>query len=179
MADRKAEREERRAETKAIQPRTKAIRDKSDAHHEKTETGLKLWKTENKTDLEQTVVTNLEVNPGKLEPNPEKMESGTEYREVPKEEAAVKSSGTMKKRHKGRHLAAGRRGEQKKLIRGDCGSRRKLAAPCRKVSHRAAVTRRKKYVFRKIRTQGKYGTQTELAAACRKMTRCAEVARHR
>jgi hypothetical protein len=41
------------------------------------------------------------------EPNPEDMESEVERREVPTEEAAVKSSGTMKKRHRDRHLAAG------------------------------------------------------------------------
>jgi hypothetical protein len=39
--------------------------------------------------------------------DPEGMESKVEHREVPMEEAAVKSSGTMKKRHKGWHLAAG------------------------------------------------------------------------
>jgi uncharacterized protein with gpF-like domain len=38
------------------------------------------------------------------EVNPEDMKSEVEYREIPTEEAAVKYSGTMKKRH--RHLAA-------------------------------------------------------------------------
>jgi hypothetical protein len=52
--------------------------------------------------------------------NPEDMESEAEHREIPTEGSAVKSSGTMKKRHKGRHLAAGRRGEPKELTRGDC-----------------------------------------------------------
>jgi hypothetical protein len=47
--------------------------------------------------------------------NPEDMESRVEHREVPTEEAAVKSSGAMKKRHRGQHLAAGRCGEPKKL----------------------------------------------------------------
>jgi hypothetical protein len=67
------------------------------------------------------------------------METEVEHREVPTEGAAVKSSGARKKRHRDRHLAAGRRGEPKELTRGDCGSQRKLAAPCRKVSRRAAV----------------------------------------
>jgi hypothetical protein len=40
------------------------------------------------------------------EPNSEDMESEVEHREVPMEEAAVKSSGTIKKRHRGLHLAA-------------------------------------------------------------------------
>jgi hypothetical protein len=49
------------------------------------------------------------------EPNPEDMEYEVERREVPTEESAVKSSATIKKRHRGRHLAAGRRGESKEL----------------------------------------------------------------
>jgi hypothetical protein len=107
------------------------------------------------------------------------MESDVEHLEVSTEEAAVKSSGIMKKRQMGRHLAAGRRGEPKELTRGDCGSRRKLAADCRKVSRRATVARHKGNVFRKIRTQGNCGLRKEFAAAGRKMTRCAEMARRR
>jgi hypothetical protein len=61
------------------------------------------------------------------------------------EEATVKSSGAMKKRHRGRHLAAGRHGELKKLTRGNCGSWGKLAAACRKVTRRAGVARRREY----------------------------------
>jgi hypothetical protein len=85
----------------------------------------------------------------------------------------------MKKRYRGRHLAAGRRREPRELIRGDCGSRRKLAAACRKVSRRAVVARRKRNVFRKIRTQGKCGTRKELAAAGRRMTQSAKEVRRR
>jgi hypothetical protein len=104
--------------------------------------------------LEETEATNLEVNPRK-EPNPEEMESEVEHREVPMEEAAVKSSGALKQQHRGRHLAAGRRGEPKELTRGDCGSRRKLAATGRKVSHRAAVSWRKRNVFRETVDRGR------------------------
>jgi hypothetical protein len=109
------------------------------------------------------------------EANPEDMESEVERREVPTEEAAVKSSGTMKKGQRGRHLAAGRRGEPKELTRGDCGSQRKLAAACRKVSRGAAVARGKGNVFRKIRTWGNCGPRKELASAARNMTLCAKV----
>jgi hypothetical protein len=42
----------------------------------------------------------------------------------------------QKNRHRNQHLAAGRRGEPEELTRGDCESRRKLAAACRKVSRR-------------------------------------------
>jgi hypothetical protein len=85
----------------------------------------------------------------------------------------------MKKRHRGQHLAAGRRGELKELTRGDCGSQRKLAAACRKVSRRAAVARSKRNVFRKIRTQGNCGPWKELATAGRRMTHSTKVARAR
>jgi hypothetical protein len=62
-----------------------------------------------------------------LKANPAKMESESELREVPKEGAAVKSVKGLKKRHRGRKLAAGRSGEPKELTR-DGGSRRKLTA---------------------------------------------------
>jgi hypothetical protein len=74
-----------------------------------------------------------------MELNLEDTESEVKHREVPTEEAAVKSSGTMKKQHSGRRQAAGQCRELKKLTRGDCGSQRKLAATCRKVSPCAAV----------------------------------------
>jgi hypothetical protein len=49
------------------------------------------------------------------ETNKEDMEPKVEHREVPTEETAVESSGTMKKRYRGRHLVAGWRGEPKEL----------------------------------------------------------------
>jgi hypothetical protein len=52
---------------------------------------------------------------GSKELDPEDMEYEVGHREAPTEEAAVKSSGTMKKRHRGRHLGAGRRGVPKGL----------------------------------------------------------------
>jgi hypothetical protein len=111
------------------------------------------------------------------EPSTEEMESEVESREVPTEEAIVKSSRTMKKRHRGRRIAAGRRGEPKELTRGNCGSRGMLAAACRKVSRRATVTWRKRNVSRKIRTQGSCGSRHELGATrIRMMTLRAKVA---
>jgi hypothetical protein len=118
----RAWREKIDAEMEAIQARTKAIRAKTEAMRDKrVEANLNPCRKETMACQETT------------EANPE-MESESERREVPMEEAAVKSSGTMKKRQMSRHLAAGRRGEQKELTRGDCGSRRKLAAAFRKVS---------------------------------------------
>jgi hypothetical protein len=52
-------------------------------------------------------------------------------REVPKEGAAVKSSGALKKRHGGWHLAAERCRKLKEWTKGICGSQRKLAAACK------------------------------------------------
>jgi hypothetical protein len=51
-----------------------------------------------------------------MEPNPQMMQSEVEHREVLTEEVAVKSLGTMKKWHTGRHLAVGQCREPKELI---------------------------------------------------------------
>jgi hypothetical protein len=50
------------------------------------------------------------------------LESKVERREVPMEEATMKSLGIMKKWHRGRHIAAGRHREPKELTQRDCGS---------------------------------------------------------
>jgi hypothetical protein len=114
-----------------------------------------------------------------LKGNPEEMECESEHKEIPKEDAVVKPVEGRKKRHRGQKLAAGRHGEPKELTRGDCGSRRKLAAACRKVSRRARVAWHKRNVFRKIRTQGNCGLWKELPAAGRRMTLSTKVALRR
>jgi hypothetical protein len=81
------------------------------------------------------------------EPTTVDMESEGVLGEFHTEDAAVKSLGTLKKRHRGRHLAAGRCGEPKELAQGICGSQRKLAATSRKVSRRARVAWRKWNTF--------------------------------
>jgi hypothetical protein len=91
----------------------------------------------------------------------------------------MKSSGAMKKLHRGQHVGAGRRGEPKELIRGDSGSQKKLATACRKVFRRAAAARRKGNLFRKILTQGICGPLKQLAVARREMIRLGKVARRR
>jgi hypothetical protein len=73
------------------------------------------------------------------EPASDKMESEVEHREVPPKNVIVKPIEGWKKRHRGRKQAAGRREEPEEPNRGICGSRKKLAAACRKVSRRAAV----------------------------------------
>jgi hypothetical protein len=99
-----------------------------------------------------------------------------EHQEVPREEAAVKPVERRKKRHRGRKQAAGRHGEPKELTRGDHGSRKNLAAACRKASRRATVAWRKRNVFRKSWTHGNCGLRKDVTASRKKATRCA---RHR
>jgi hypothetical protein len=113
------------------------------------------------------------------EQGPKKWESGAERREVPTEKAAVKSSRISKKRPRGLHIAAGRRVRPTKLIRGDCESRRKLVAACKKVSRCAAVAWSRRNIFRDIRTQGNFGPRDEVTAAGKTMTLCAGLARRK
>jgi hypothetical protein len=87
----------------------------------------------------------MEANPEKMEPNPEEKEAIVEWQEVPKEDiAVVKLVEERNKRCRDRKLTAGRRGEPKEPTRGNCGSWRKLAAVCRKVSRLAKVEWQKK-----------------------------------
>jgi hypothetical protein len=65
--------------------------------------------------------------------------------------------------------AAGRRGEPKELNRGDHGSRKKLAAACRKASLRATVAWLKRNVFRKSWTRGNCGLRKEVTASRKKV----------
>jgi hypothetical protein len=98
------------------------------AHHERTMA------------CQETTEARLECR----EPTSVDMESEAEHREFPQKEAAVKSNGKMRKWYRGRHLDAGLRGEPKELTRGGCGSRKKFAATCRKVSRCARVAQRKR-----------------------------------
>jgi hypothetical protein len=68
----------------------------------------------------------------------------------------------MKKRHRDRNLAAGHYGKPKELTQRDCGSRRKLAATCRKMSHHVRVAWHKRNIIMNncIRDIVKRGTQT-------------------
>jgi hypothetical protein len=143
---------------------------------------MRAWRKETLTCQETTMSCpeRTEACQEGKELSPEEMESEVERREVPTEEAAVKSSRTMKKRHRGRRVAAGRRGKPKELTRSDCGSRGLLAAACRKVSRRATVAWRKRNISGKIRTQGSCGPRQALGAArIRMMTLRAKVTRRK
>jgi hypothetical protein len=79
------------------------------------------------------------------EPSSVNIEFEAEHWEVSKEHAAAETGKVPW--HRDRHLAAGCRGKPKELTRGYCGSRRKLAAACRKVSHHARVAWCKRYII--------------------------------
>jgi hypothetical protein len=66
-----------------------------------------------------------------------KIESVAVHKEVPKEEAAVKTVRAQKKLYGDRHLAIGRCRQLRKWTQGDGGSRKKLAAARRGMTHRA------------------------------------------
>jgi soluble cytochrome b562 len=57
-----------------------------------------------------------------MEAYSEKIKSLVEHQEVPEEEAAVETLGTLEDRYGDRHLAAGRRRPAKKRIQGNGGS---------------------------------------------------------
>jgi hypothetical protein len=90
-----------------------------------------------------------------LKANPEEMESEAEHREVSNEHAAVENGKAPSKRHRDWHLAAGCRRKPNELTQGDCGSRRKLATACRKVSCHARVAWGKGIAIRKNWTRTK------------------------
>jgi hypothetical protein len=98
--------------------------------------------------------TNTKYYPEKVEVIPEEMESGVEHQEVPKEYSAEKPVGRLKKWHRGQNLDIEQRKKSKEWTQGNCGSRKKLAAASRKMTHRTGVAQRKVHVIRKNQTKG-------------------------
>jgi hypothetical protein len=66
---------------------------------------------------------------------------------APKEHATVETGKLLMKWHKGRNPATEQRGELKELTRRDCGSGKKLAAACKKVSSCATVSWRPYFTY--------------------------------
>jgi hypothetical protein len=64
----------------------------------------------------------------------EEMKSIVKHREVPREEATVRSSGALKKRHRGQNLAAKRCQKPKERTRGKSGSQKRLTVTSRKMT---------------------------------------------
>jgi hypothetical protein len=112
-----------------------------------------------------------------IEQDPGMMQSAEKHQDVPSEDVAVMPVNGLRKRRRGRKSTAGRRGEPKERIRGNCGSRNKLAADCRKVSRHATVAWRKRKLFRKSGTQEFCGQRKELTAAGIRKIPCAQVVR--
>jgi hypothetical protein len=102
----------------------------------------------------------------------EMLQSAEEHHVVPDEDAVEVPVRIRRRRHGGRKETAGRRREPKELTRGDRGSRKKLAAACRKASHRETVAWIKRNVFRKSWTSGHYGLRKEVTVSRKEVTRC-------
>jgi hypothetical protein len=107
------------------------------------------------------------------------MQSKEEHQEIRKGEATVMPVGGPRKWRRVCNLAAECSQKRKKRTRGNRGSRRKLVAPCRKVSHCAKVAWRKRKLIRKIWIQESCEPRKELAVARREMAHCAKVARRK
>jgi hypothetical protein len=118
----------------------------------------------------KSIMTSLGLTEAKTAKNIEQdsgmMQSVEEHQEIPTEDVAVMPVRGLRKRRRNRKLTGRRRGEPKELIRGDCGSHRKLAAACRKnVSRHATVAWQKINLTRNIRIQESRESPKEFAAA--------------
>jgi hypothetical protein len=120
-----------------------------------------------------------EADTEKTETDPGMMQSTEEHQEIPKGEAAEMPVRELRKRRRVRSLAAERHQKRKERTRGNCGSRRKSAAACRKVSRCARVAWHRKSVVRNIGTQENCGPHKEFATAGIRATCCAKVARRK
>jgi hypothetical protein len=124
------------------------------------------------------VMWNTHPEAVKIEQDPGIMQSAVEHQEVPKEDTAVMPFIAPRKGHRVQNLAADNCQKRKDGTRRIHGSRRKLAAACRKMmSRHATVAWRKRNIFRKIWPKENCGPRSTLATACRRMTRSAKVAR--
>jgi DNA polymerase III gamma/tau subunit len=165
----KAWREKMAAETEATQAETEAIKARSAAMREKMGTSHMEMVSEFKPEIEEETMASQEMEERLEKEEPTSVDRKPEvaqHRKVPVEDAVLKQVNGRKKRQRSKKQAAGRREEPKKLTRGDCGSRMKLAAACRKVSRHTTVTRRRRDAFKNERTQD--GCQRRLAATVRK-----------
>jgi hypothetical protein len=119
-----------------------------------------------------------EADTKKTEPNPGMMQS-TEHQEIPKGEAAVMPVEEPRKRCRVRNLAAKCRQKRKERTGENRGSRRKLAAACRKVSCHAKVAWRKRKLITRSGTQENCGLLKEFSPTGIRMTHHVKVAWHK
>jgi hypothetical protein len=116
-----ADREQRKADIKAMHQKMDAMQEEMRVGHEEMMAKLDAHHERMVACLGKTEATDLKANPEEVKPE-------TVHREVPKEEAAVKYSGALKKRHRHRHLAAGRRVSRREGP-GEIGRRRQKDDP--------------------------------------------------
>jgi hypothetical protein len=160
---------------------TKSMREDIKSGQEEIKSIVDVWMTDMNDVRKETMYCQetTEANTEKTEPNPGIMQSVAEHQVVPKEEAIVKPAKGGKKWRMGRKLTAGRHREPNELTRRDCGSGKKLAAACRKVSSCATVTWQKRNLLKKFGTQGNCEPWSKLIATGIKMTHHERVAWHR
>jgi hypothetical protein len=86
-----------------------SLREEMQSAQAEMRSAVNAWITDMKKDRKETMFCKVttEACLGSKELNQEDMESEGEHGDVPTEEATVKSSGTMKKLHRGWHIAAG------------------------------------------------------------------------
>jgi hypothetical protein len=151
-ADRKSDREQMLAEISTrMDANTKEMNAKMDANQvemRSTVCGIQFELKETihheiraviqpiRSELDETTGCNEATE---TEPDPGMMQSIAEHQENPKGEAAVMPVEEPRNRRRVQNLAAECRQKRKERTRGNHGSRRKLAAACRKVSRHAKV----------------------------------------
>jgi hypothetical protein len=112
----------------AIEACLEKVKAKIDANRKE----MKSWKEEMKAYTE------------KREANPEEMKSVAVHEEV-LEEAIVKTGRALRKWHGDQHLASGCGQKLKKWTQGNGGFQKRLAVPCRGMTHCARVVRHKEH----------------------------------
>jgi hypothetical protein len=131
------------------------------------------WLMDLKDGQKETTACNGETE---IKLDPGLMQSIKEHQDNPKGEAAVMPMGEPRKRRRVRNLDAERRQKNKGRTRENGGSRRKLAAACKKVSRRTKVAWQKRNLFRKIRIQENCEPWKKFSPTGIRMTHRAKVA---
>jgi hypothetical protein len=111
--------------------------------------------------------------------NPGLMQFREEHQDILKGEATVMLVGEPRKRRRVCNLATECRQKRNESTQGNCGSRRKSSAACRKVSPHAKVAWHKRNIMKKISTLEKCGWRKEFTDARIRTNCCAKVAWHK
>jgi hypothetical protein len=160
LAEMGAKIEANQAEMDANQVRLEVTEDKMETHQARKEANYEEMMAKLDAHHERMMACLGRTEGTDLEANPVETQSEAVHRTVPKDHAVVKSSGALKKRHRGRRLAVGRPGRPQERTRGNYGSRKKLVVAGRKMTPRAGVARRKVHIIRKNQTREKVARRT-------------------